>query len=155
MPAHPPEPLAPAASQAPANTRPRNSGQALEKAMLYLTWLTPTLENFPKSQRFLLGDRLQTLAMDVVELVVEATYDNDPLPLLRQVNLALEKQRMFVRLAYNLEHLDARRYEFAARHLDTIGQSVGAWGKATKLRGMPRQPVASGSAAPGAAAHTS
>lgn len=126
----------PPADAAPSNSRPRNSGQALEKAMLYLTWLTPTLENFPKSQRFLLGDRLQTLAMDVVELVVEATYDKDPQPLLRRVNLALEKQRMFVRLAYNLKHLDARRYEFAARHLDTIGQSIGAWGKASKARSV-------------------
>lgn len=32
--------------------------------MLYLTWLIPVLEGFPRSQRFLLGDRLQTLGMD-------------------------------------------------------------------------------------------
>jgi hypothetical protein len=41
-------------------------GIALEKAMLYLTWLIPVLEGFPRSQRFLLGDRLQTLGMDMV-----------------------------------------------------------------------------------------
>lgn len=32
--------------------------------MLYATWLVPVLEQFPRSQRFLLGDRLQTAALD-------------------------------------------------------------------------------------------
>lgn len=99
--------------------------------MLYITWLVPTLEGFPKSQRFLLGDRLQTLAMDVVECIVEATYSKDPGPALARANLGLEKQRLFIRVAYNLKHLDARRYEFAARHIDEIGRSLGAWRKAS------------------------
>lgn len=52
--------------------------------MLYLTWLIPVLEGFPRSQRFLLGDRLQTLGMDRVGLLLEATYTKAPLELLRQ-----------------------------------------------------------------------
>lgn len=32
--------------------------------MLYITWLVPVLAQFPRSQRFLLGDRLQGLALD-------------------------------------------------------------------------------------------
>ena len=130
-------PHANAAPQASARPTPRQPGPALEKALQYLTWLTPTLENFPKSQRFLLGDRLQTLAMDVIEHVLEATYDKNPLPHLQRANLALEKQRMFVRVAYNLKHLDARRYEFAARALDGIGQSLGAWRKSTLHTAAP------------------
>jgi hypothetical protein len=118
-------------NEAPAVPRVRKGGVALEKAMLYITWLIPVLESFPKSQRFLLGDRLQTLAMDVVECIIEATYSKAPRPILQRANLLLEKQRMWVRVAYNLKHLDARRYEFAARKLDELGQSLGAWSKAS------------------------
>ena len=32
--------------------------------MLYIAWLVPMLEQFPRSQRFLLGVRLQGLALD-------------------------------------------------------------------------------------------
>lgn len=130
-----------ATPQPSARPTPRQPGPALEKALQYLIWLTPTLENFPKSQRFLLGDRLQTLAMDVVEHVIEATYDKNPMPHLQRANLALEKQRMFVRVAFNLKHLDARRYEFAARALDGIGQSLGAWRKSS-LQGAAPAPRA-------------
>lgn len=102
-------------------------GIALEKAMLYLTWLIPVLEGFPRSQRFLLGDRLQTLGMDMVGLLVEATYTKAPLEALRRVNILLEQQRLMLRLAYNLRHLNPERYEFASRKLDEIGRSVGGW----------------------------
>ncbi|MFM2058593.1 MAG: hypothetical protein RLY71_2978 [Pseudomonadota bacterium] len=102
-------------------------GMALEKAMLYLTWLIPVLEGFPRNQRFLLGDRLQSLGMDVVGLLVEATYTKAPVEPLRRVNLLLEQQRLMLRLAYNLRHLNPTRYEFACRKLDEIGRSVGGW----------------------------
>jgi len=34
----------------------RRHGPALEKAYQFLVWLIPTLEKFPRGQRFLLGD---------------------------------------------------------------------------------------------------
>lgn len=102
-------------------------GVALEKAMLYLTWLIPVLEGFPRSQRFLLGDRLQTLGMDRVGLLLEATYTKAPLAALRRVNILLEQQRLMLWLGYNLRHLNPERYEFASRKLDEIGRSVGGW----------------------------
>ena len=94
---------------------------------MYVTWLVPTLDNFPRSQKFLLGDRLQTLALDVIESLIDATYTKAPHATLKRVNLLLEKQRVLVRVAYNLRYLDVRRYEFAGRKLDEIGQSVGGW----------------------------
>ena len=102
-------------------------GVALEKAVLYLTWLVPVLEKFPRSQKFFLGDRLQTLALRTVEDLVEATYTKAPGALLRHINVGLEQQRVLVRVAYNLRHLDVKRYEFAVRKLDDIGTSVGGW----------------------------
>ena len=37
-------------------------------------WLVPTVERFPRSQKFLLGDRIQSTAMDIPEQLVEAAY---------------------------------------------------------------------------------
>ncbi len=90
-------------------------GVALEKAVLYVTWLVPVLEQFPRSQRFLLGDRLQGLALDTVEALVEATYTKAPVDALRRVNLKLEQQRLMVRVAYNLRYLGADRHGFTCR----------------------------------------
>jgi hypothetical protein len=80
--------------------------------------------------RFLLGDHIQTTVLEVTEGIVEATYSAQTEPILRRVNLALEKLRLLFRLAKDLRYLDLRRYEFAARSIDEIGRLIGGWIKA-------------------------
>lgn len=53
---------------------PRASGPALEAMYQLLLWLVPTLEKFLKSQKFQLGDRLQSTAMDVLDELIAATF---------------------------------------------------------------------------------
>ena len=113
--------------------RIRRSGVVVEKAYQFLLWLVPTLEKFPKSQKFLLADRIQALALDVLEGLVEATYTKNAVPLLRTANLRLEKLRFLFRLSLDLHLLDPRRYEFASRAVDEIGRSVGGWIKVSHV----------------------
>jgi hypothetical protein len=108
----------------------RRTGPALEKAYQFVLWLIPTVEKFPRGQRFLLGDRIQSTVLEATEGLIEATYSAQTGPILRRVNLALEKLRLLFRLAKDLRYLDLRRYEFAARRIDEIGRLVGGWIKA-------------------------
>ena len=48
-------------------------GPALETMYQFLLWLVPAVEKFPRRQKFLLGDRIQTTALDVLERLIEAT----------------------------------------------------------------------------------
>jgi|GEM_PF-6251532 len=45
----------------------KQSGIALEKAYQFMVWLMPTVEKFPRSQKFLLGDQMQSAALDILE----------------------------------------------------------------------------------------
>ncbi len=111
----------------------REVGPALEAMNGFIRWLIPAVEKFPRSQKFLLGDRIQATALDVLERLIEATYDRDRAGHLRAANLGVEKLRHLIRLSADLEHLDERRYEHAARELDTIGRQIGAWRKMASL----------------------
>ncbi len=51
---------------------------------------------------FLLGDRLQSLAYDVIGGLVEAVYNRDREKILKRVNLRLQKMRVMFRLASDL-----------------------------------------------------
>jgi len=115
----------------------RQTAPVLEKMYQFLLWLIPTIEKFPKSQKFLLGDRLQALALDVQELLIEATYSRDKAAALNRANLNLEKLRILFRLAFDLQLTDARRYEYAARALEEIGRMVGGWRKAGRAPQTP------------------
>lgn len=52
----------------------RRYGQALEAMYRFLLWAIPTVEKFPRSQKFLLGDRIQSTALACLERLIEATY---------------------------------------------------------------------------------
>ena len=109
--------------------RARETGPALEAHYRFIVWLVPTVEGFPRRQKFLLGDRIQQSALDVLESLVEATYTRQRGPHLRRANLGVEKLRFLLRLAHDLHCLDLRRYEHAARCLDETGRKIGAWSK--------------------------
>jgi hypothetical protein len=108
----------------------RKTGAAVEAHFQFPMWLVPTIEKFPRTQKFLLGDRIQTTALDVFECLIEATYTRDRKGQLARANLGIEKLRFFFRLAVELHYLDRRRYQHAARTLDEIGRLIGGWAKA-------------------------
>ena len=110
--------------------RARMTGAALEAHYRFVLWLVPTVERFPRKQKFLLGERIQATALDVLERLIEATYTRQRRGQLADANLGLEKLRFLFRLARDLRILDYRRYEYAARSIDETGRRVGAWNKA-------------------------
>jgi hypothetical protein len=56
---------------------------------LLVLWLIPVLDGLPRSQKFQLGDRLQTTALDVLNTLVVAAYTHtrDRTALLRRARL--------------------------------------------------------------------
>jgi 23S rRNA-intervening sequence protein len=110
----------------------RRSGPALEAMFQFVVWLIPTLEKLPRSQKFLLGDRIQTAALDVLEGLIEATYSKARERSLGEANLGIEKMRFMFRVCVELRFLELRRYEHAARSLDEIGRMIGGWIKANR-----------------------
>ncbi len=112
----------------------RATGAALEAHYRFVVWLVSAVERFPRSRKFLLGDRIQAAALDVLERLIEATYTRRRTSHLAQANLGIEKLRFLCRLARDLRCLDHRRYEHAARSLDETGRKVGAWSKAHRAK---------------------
>lgn len=107
----------------------RKTGPALEALYRFLLWFVPAVEKFPRSQKFLLGDRIQATALDVLERLIEATYDRRREAALEAANLGLDKLRILFRLAHDLRYLDTGRYEHAARNIEEAGRLVGGWRK--------------------------
>lgn len=112
----------------------RRTGPAVEAHYQFILWLIPTVEKFPRDQKFLLGDRIQSTALGVLEELVEATYTKSRKNHLVKANLGIEKLRFFFRLGIDLQYLDERRYEHAARSLDEVGRLIGGWQKAENAR---------------------
>ena len=95
------------------------------------------MESFPKSQRFILGQRLSNHVMDVLETLVKASYAKDKTVLLIQANEGIEMTRWVVRMASDRKLLAPKQFEFSALQLNECGRMVGGW---LKSRGGGFQP---------------
>jgi hypothetical protein len=114
---------------------------ALVKTYDLLLWLIPQLEKFPKSQRYLLGDRIETRLLDVMDLLVRAAYTRNKTQFLRDANLTIEQLRYLVRLVKDLRYLSLKGYEFVSKNLNEIGAEIGGWLKFHLHHEKSGQPV--------------
>ena len=55
----------------------KRTGAAVEAHYQFLLWLLPSVEKFPRSHKFTLGGRIEAIALDVLEALIEATYTRD------------------------------------------------------------------------------
>ena len=100
---------------------------ALTRTYDLLLWMIPQLEKFPKSQRFLLGERIETLLLDIMDLIIHAVYTRDKTSFLKEANLQIEKLRYLIRLVKDLKYLSIKKYEYVSGCLNEIGSEIGGW----------------------------
>lgn len=94
--------------------------------------LVPQTSKFPRSQRYLLGERLEATSCDVLEILLEACYAQNKLVLLQQANIKLEKIRYFNRLCKDLKLTNLHKYEVISKMVNDIGVQLGGWIKQQK-----------------------
>ncbi len=93
----------------------------------WLRWMLHTTQNFPKSQRFVLAQRLQQKSLDFYDHLVAAGRRVQTLDNLQQADVLLEQMRLTTRLCKDMNLLSVKQYEHAARLLAEIGRLLGGW----------------------------
>ena len=93
----------------------------------FLVWLIPQTLKFPKSQRFVLAQRLHDSALTFHELLIRARKVRPNRAVLVEADVELEKVRLHLRLAHELKLLSAGQYEHASRAVVEIGRLLGCW----------------------------
>lgn len=108
--------------------------QIITKVYDLLLYVVPQISKIPRSQKYVLGDRLESIILDVLELLLEATYSRDKMPLLSKANIALEKVRYYVRLCKDLKFIDLHRYEVISKMINEVGIQLGGWIKQQRAK---------------------
>ena len=110
-----------------------HSDNILTKLHDLLLYLIPQLNKFPRDQKFVLGDRIETKLLEVQESCLRAYYGRDKLAHLLEANLRLELTRHLIRLAHGLRLFSNHTYGVLAEKVDEVGRMVGGWVKAINL----------------------
>lgn len=97
----------------------------------FLKWLHSKSEKFPKKVRFTFSNRMNNLALDVVEHLIEAQYTRAKFRPLKQANLSLEKLRILFRIAFELRFISYETYEHGVKKMNEVGRMLGGWMKSS------------------------
>jgi hypothetical protein len=98
-----------------------------------ILWSCNHTSRFPRSHRFVLGERIERNLYDLLETLIQAKYRRERSALLESANLKLEILRFQIRLAKDLNCLRINSYQFASQAINEIGRLVGGWTR----RGRP------------------
>lgn len=125
-----PDPLPPPPRANPKGKSPdpRPQSPLFAKTYDFLLWLIPLTLKFPKSQRFLLAERLSGMALDFYDLIIEAVQQpQGQAQKLDEADRLLSKIRLYVRLSHDLACLSLGQFEHGARRMDELGRLIGGW----------------------------
>jgi hypothetical protein len=103
----------------------------VQKAYEFSLWMIQKVENFPRSYRFSVGDKLVQGVLDMLLRLVDAAYSRDKASILTEVNRLLNRMRFLLRLAKDLKLLTVDSYGHAAERVEEIGRMAGGWRKAS------------------------
>ncbi len=103
-------------------------------------WLLERVDSFPKNQRFIFGQRIASDALDILALLVEASYRRDKVALLEDANRRLEVLRWLLRMATDRKVLTGRQYQYICEQLAVCGRIR----RSSIRRGVGESPVAPG-----------
>lgn len=106
-----------------------NLPAAVTKAYDVLLWLINHVGKFPRSHRFVLGNRIESRMLNVLELLVLAAYAREKREYLRRANGDVQVLRLLVRAGKDLGFTSAKQYEFISRELVDLGRQIGGWTK--------------------------
>lgn len=112
--------------------KPAEELVVITKTYDLILWSCQHTSRFPRSHRFVLGERIERRLYDLLELLISAKYTRERQELLQRANLALEVLRFQMRLARDLQCLKTTSYGFGTKAIDEIGRLVGGWIRSKK-----------------------
>lgn len=91
--------------------------------------MLPIVNKFPRTQKFILGDRISNKVLDIHELYIETYYTARHLKKekLARINIMLEQLRYLIRLSFDWHYINHKSYEYIASLLLELGKKTGAW----------------------------
>ena len=88
-------------------------------------------DHFPKKSRYTLGDRIDSLFIEIVELLWSASYQskNEKLPTIIEAIRKVDAMKFLLRIAWEIKILNNQKYTTLSEHLYEIGRMLGGWKK--------------------------
>lgn len=87
------------------------------------------LLHFPKTSRYNLGNKIDSLFVEIAELLVSASHlsKNQKIPFVQKAIFKLNLLKFFLQVSWEIKALDNKKFIALSEKLDEIGRMIGGW----------------------------
>jgi len=117
-------------------TPPRELPQVILKSKeTYRFWLT-LYRDFPKVERFGIGNKIEQAFLDVLEFTLCLSYlsPEHKIPMLNKAITKLDIVKFFAQLAWESKIIPTDKYSDLIGRLEEIGRQLGGWKKGLQAK---------------------
>lgn len=95
---------------------------------VYKTWYGYR-DALPKKSRYTLGDKIDTRFIQVLELLYTASYQKpvEKIGTLERALAGIDTLKFLLRIAWELQALDNKKYTALSEDLQEVGRKTGGW----------------------------
>ena len=101
--------------------------------------LTPAITSFPKSKRYTLGQKLDSITLEILELLFSIPVSDNKLTTLNLISIKLDLLRVLIRLSKDSQAIKDKKYLELQTILQEIGRMLGGWIKSTTKQTPPKK----------------
>lgn len=98
-----------------------------QKTYDFLLWFCPAIDKFPKSQKYVLGEKIKESFLRILRLIIEANALFDKKFKLKELSTELDCLRILIRLSKDLNLINIKKYKNCAIRINEIGRMLGGW----------------------------
>lgn len=105
---------------------------------VYRSWYI-IRDHLPKKARYVLGEKIEGILLELSELLFIASYQNekDKLPTLEGAIKKIDTLKFFLRIAWEIKALDHKKYLAISEKVQEIGKMVGGWKRGLLTKTLP------------------
>jgi len=87
------------------------------------------LKRFPKTNRYTLGEKVDSLFVEVLEAMVTASIltKEKKIPHLLMASIKLDVLKFFLQIAWEVRALQTKHYSIISEYLNEVGRMLGGW----------------------------
>ena len=105
---------------------------------VYKSW-HETMPNLAKTSRYTLGEKIDTLFLEVIELIYTASFlpKDEKLSPLQKAIAKTDLLKFFFQIGWEIKSLDVKKYIMFSEQLDEIGRQLGGWARQSAQKETP------------------
>lgn len=92
-------------------------------------WILDKCDKMPKHTRFTITGRIANITLETLDLISFAIYSQERDAYLQQINLNLERLRIFFRLCTDRHYISQQQNLFVQEEINRTGKMCGGWKK--------------------------